>query len=172
MLCLKSCFKNDRFSRILRKNYWGKNLLFQPRSVTPIFQPVIIFMFIIAEYQQAFQRATVLSTATNIESISVLLQMLFVVSASDSDWPQWQIGWKKSQNMSAISVQIPIFILIVMAKLSNRPIGNFFFLRCRILPLFAHHRTVCLLRQTLIQISQTERSDKLALELRDAIWAR
>jgi len=33
---------------------------------------------------------------------------------------------KKSQNMSAISVQIPIFIFIVMAKLSNRPIGNFF----------------------------------------------
>ena len=29
--------------------------------------------------------------------------------------------------MSAISVQVPIFILIVMAKLSNRPIGNFFF---------------------------------------------
>ena len=29
--------------------------------------------------------------------------------------------------MSAISVQIPIFILIVMAKLSNRPIGNFLF---------------------------------------------
>lgn len=128
-------------------------------------------MFIIAEYQQAFQRATVLSTATNIKSISVLLQMLFVVSASDSDWPQWQIGWKKSQNMSAISVQIPIFILIVMAKLSNRPIGNFF-LRCKILPLFAHYRTVCLLRQKLIQISQTERSDKLALELRDAIRAR
>ena len=128
-------------------------------------------MFIIAEYQQAFQRATVLSAATNIKSISVLLQMLFVVSASDSDWPQWQIGWKKSQNMSAISVQIPIFILIVMAKLSNRPIGNFF-LRCKILPLFAHYRTVCLLRQTLIQISQTERSDKLALELRDAIRAR
>ena len=127
MLCLKSCFKNDRFSRILRKNYWRKNLLFQPRSVTPIFQPVIIFMFIIAEYQQAFQRATVPRTATNIKSISVLLQMLFVVSASDSDWPKWQIGWKKSQNMSAISVQIPIFILIVIAKLSNRPIGNFFF---------------------------------------------
>lgn len=78
----------------------------------------------------------------------------------------------KSQNMSAISVQIPIFILVVMAKLSNRPIGNFFFLRCKILPLFAHYRTVCLLRQTLIQISQTERSDKLTLELRDAIRAR
>ena len=73
--------------------------------------------------------------------------------------------------MSAISVQIPIFILIVIAKLSNRPIGNFF-LRCKILPPFAHYRTVCLLRQTLIQISQTERSDKLALELRDAIRAR
>lgn len=127
MLCLKSCFKNDRFSRILRKNYWRKKSLISAPECYPNFQPVIIFMFIIAEYQQAFQRATVLSTATNIKSISVLLQMLFVVSASDSDWPQWQIGWKKSQNMSAISVQIPIFILIVMAKLSNRPIGNFFF---------------------------------------------
>ena len=74
--------------------------------------------------------------------------------------------------MSSISVQIPSFIIIVMAKLSNRPIGNFFFLRCKILPLFAHYRTVCLLRQTLIQISQTERSDKLALELRDAILIR
>lgn len=119
--------KTTVFQEFYEKIIGEKNLLFQPRSVTPIFQPVIIFMFIIAEYQQAFQRATVPSTATNIKSISVLLQMLFVVSASDSDWPKWQIGWKKSQNMSAISVQIPIFILIVIAKLSNRPIGNFFF---------------------------------------------
>ena len=74
--------------------------------------------------------------------------------------------------MSAISVQIPIFILIVIAKLSNRLIGNFFFALQNITSICSLSNCLFVASQTLIQISQTERSDKLALELRDAIRAR
>lgn len=37
MECLKSCFKNDRFSRILRKNYWRKKSLISAPECYPNF---------------------------------------------------------------------------------------------------------------------------------------
>lgn len=127
MLCLKSCFKNDRFSRILRKNYWGKKSLISAPQCYPNF---FLAGYNFCSLSRNINRRSKEQRFSALRQISSLFQSYY--RCFSLCLPRIKIGHnnksaEKSQNMSEISVQIPIFILIVIAKLSNRPIGNFFF---------------------------------------------
>lgn len=124
MLCLKSCFKNDRFSRILRKNYWRKKSLI---SAPECFSAGYNFYVHYRGISTGVPKSNGSQHCDKYQVYFSLITNAFRGVGLGFRLATMTNRLKKSQNMSAISVQIPIFILIVMAKLSNRPIGNFFF---------------------------------------------
>ena len=127
MLCLKSCFKNDRFSRILRKNYWGKKSLISAPACYPNFSAGYNFYVHYRGISTGVPKSNGSQHCDKYQVYFSLITNAFRGVGLGFRLAKMTNRLKKSQNMSAISVQIPIFILIVMAKLSNRPIGNFFF---------------------------------------------
>lgn len=127
VLCLKSCFKNDRFSRILRKNYWGKKSLISASECYPNFSAGYNFYVHYRGISTGVPKSNGSQHCDKYQVYFSLITNAFRGVGLGFRLATMTNRLKKSQNMSAISVQIPIFILIVMAKLSNRPIGNFLF---------------------------------------------